>query len=67
MALPRLFWVTPAHGSCRTSVSLFPGRVISPWEKVQTSADSPRACTRPCRGPGRVEISLNWSGKGMQS
>lgn len=51
VVLPRLPWMTPAHSSCRTSISLFPRRVISPWEKVQTSADSLRVCMRPCWGP----------------
>lgn len=52
VALPRLFWMALAHSPYRTSTSLFLRRVIFPWEKVQTSADGPRVCMRPCRGPG---------------
>lgn len=61
VALPRLFWVTPAQFPVGPRLPLS-GEIISPGEKVQT-ADSPRACTRPVEGRGRVEISLNWSGR----
>lgn len=37
VALPRLPWMIPTQSSCRTSISLFPRRVILPQEKVQTA------------------------------
>ena len=37
VALPKLPWMIPTQGSCRTSISLFPRRVILPQEKVQTA------------------------------